>query len=195
MSPKARSNADELEPLLVQWELALKELAFFKLSPLIEKVLEIQRRHSPASELPCLRQLAIAELWELIDQTFTLPADFEVTAKRTIEAQIKRFKRSRDKRSSTVKKLKELREDVNLPLPSKELEYQEMQAILDLALQRLSREEARTLEMIYGFGNKNTLTPSAIAKLENVSLQTILNRERRAYRRLRRDERVRSLVS
>lgn len=189
----SRRKASPESETLLKWEACLKELTYLRFSHLIESTIEIQRRHSSAAELPCLEQIAVGVLWSLIDQTLSLPDDFELTAKRAIESQVKKFKRSVVNEYSAAEHLKTLNDGVQWP--SDELERQELKKIFDEAFRCLSYAEARTLVLLYGLGDRQSMRVSEVAALENVSPKTVRNRERRAFHLLRKDERIRSLVS
>jgi RNA polymerase sigma factor (sigma-70 family) len=188
-----QNHEDKTEPIFLEWEACIKKLAYFKLAYLVESALEVQRHHSTAADLSCLRQLAASELWDLIEKSFKLPSDFELKAKRAIESRIKDFKRASQKESRLIEKLKVIQDGVQLP--SDDLESQEMQEIFENALQGLSHEQIKTLVLLYGLGDCDSKKIAEVAALEKVSPQTVRYRERRAYSLLRQNKEVRSLVS
>jgi DNA-directed RNA polymerase sigma subunit (sigma70/sigma32) len=188
-----RNHADKTEPMFSEWETCIKKLAYFKLAYLVESALEVQRHHSSAADLSCLRQLAASELWDLIENSLKLPSDFELKARRAIESRIKDFKRASQKESRLIETLKVVQDGVQLP--SDELESQEMQEIFDDALQGLTHEQIKTLALLHGLGDCDSKKIAEVAALEKVSTQTIRYRERKAYSLLRQNKEIRSLVS
>jgi DNA-directed RNA polymerase specialized sigma24 family protein len=194
MNPmKDEQHQDKIEPLLLEWESCIKELAYIRYAYLVESALAIQQRHTSAADLLCLKQLAVAELWNQIDQSLSLPSDFELKAKRAIESRIKSSKRSSIDEDRAAEKLKAIADGVQWP--SEELEHQEMQDIIEEALQDLSHEQSRALFLLHGLGGSEQMKAGEVAEWEKVSVQTIRNRKRKAYRLLRENAAIRSLVS
>ncbi len=187
------NHEDKTEPMFSEWETCIKKLAYFKLAYLVESALEIQRHHSSEADLSYLRQIAASELWDLIEKSLNFPSDFELKARRAIESRIKGFKRASQKELKLIETLKVIQDGVQLP--SDELENQEMQEILDIALQGLSYEQMKTLALLHGLGDCDSKKIAEVAALEKVSPQTIRYRERKAYWVLRQNKEIRSLVS
>jgi RNA polymerase sigma factor (sigma-70 family) len=183
-----------VELMLSLWENFFRQVIFAQCHPLVEQATNFYRERSTEAELEDFKQEAMLHLWEFVEQNITVSSDFELKAKRAMSRQLKSVKRFSAKQTKTAHQLETLNDGL-IQLPSNELEHQEMLSLMSQAFQNLEPVQARTLKQRHGLGDFEKKKVIEIAAVEQVSRQTVRNREREALSKLSRDKNLQSLVS
>jgi RNA polymerase sigma factor (sigma-70 family) len=190
----SENSENSVEPMLSLWENFFRQVIFAQCHPLVEQATNFYRERATEAELEDFKQEAMLHLWEFVEQNVTVSRDFELKAKRAMSRRLKSLKRFSTKQIKTARQLETLNCGL-VQLPSSELEHQEMLFLMSQAFQNLEPIQARTLKQRHGLGDFEKKKVTEIAAVEQVSRQTVRNREREALRKLSRDKRLQSLVS
>jgi RNA polymerase sigma factor (sigma-70 family) len=182
-----------LEPLLLLWEAVFKQLVFIEYAHLADNALTFYQGQTSQTELDDLRQDALAQLWEFIDETITCSDRFKKDAARVINTRLHQTRRSSLKQCEVAHELKKLNRDA-APSPSQHLEHLEITRILNEALQNLDRNRAKTIAKLHGLGDFDELRVNQVADDLNISRQTVRNRREKAYNQLRKNKNLQSLM-
>ncbi len=188
------NSESSVEPMLSLWENFFRQVIFAQCHPLVEQATNFYREHATEAELEDFKQEAMMHLWEFVEQNITVSSDFELKAKRAMSRQLKSVRRFSAKQTKTAHDLETLNDGL-VQLPSNELEHQEMLSLMNQAFQNLEPVQARTLKQRHGLGDFEKKKVTEIAAFEQVSRQTVRNRERAALSKLSRDKNLQSLVS
>jgi RNA polymerase sigma factor (sigma-70 family) len=186
-----------MEPLLAAWESIFKKLVFIECAQLAESAVTFHQGFVSQEELDDLKQDALTQLWEFIEETISCSEDFKANAKRAIQRRLQQSIRASQKQHEVVRQLKTSNiESVQSPQsPSQYLEKLELTQLLDEALQGLDTNRAKTLAKLNGLGNEKRAKVNQLAADQHVSRQTVRNWRNEAYRQLRKNEALQSLVS
>jgi RNA polymerase sigma factor (sigma-70 family) len=182
-----------LEPLLLLWEAVFKQLVFIEYAHLADNALTFYQGQTSQTELDDLRQDALVQLWEFIDETITCSDQFKKDAARVINTRLHQARRSSLKQCEVAHELKKLNHDA-VPSPSQHLENLEITRILNEALQNLDRNRAKTIAKLHGLGDFDKLRVNQVADDLNISRQTVRNRRDEAYNQLRKNKNLQSLM-
>jgi RNA polymerase sigma factor (sigma-70 family) len=182
------------EPLLATWEAIFKKLVFIECAQIAESAVTFHQGFVSQSELDDLKQDALAQLWEFIEETISCSERFKANAKTAIQTRLKQSTRSSQRQHEVVHQLKTSIID-SAQLPSQHLEKLELTRLLDEALSELDADRAETLAKLYGLGNSERSKIKQVAAELSISRQTVRNRRNEAYRQLRNNESLQSFVS
>jgi RNA polymerase sigma factor (sigma-70 family) len=182
------------ESLLTTWEAIFKKLVFIECTQIAESAVTFHQGFVSQSELDDLKQDALEQLWEFIEETISCSERFKANAKTAIQTRLKQSTRSFQRQQEVVHQLKTL--DIGFAQsPNQHLERLELTRLLDEALVELDVNQVKTLAKLHGLGNSEQLKIKQVATELNISRQTVTNRRKGAYRQLRNNKSLQSLVS